>query len=259
VDEDVDLSRIRTEAIPDVVYRVARRNAALTCSRIRPEDDNDPDAGHRFDVLGAGVLYVGSTQRVAFLETLGVHRPRKEISLEAADDDAAFMNQGCVPQDWRDIRSVFELSCRLDQAPPFVDLADVGTRTEVAKILRNDLRVLGIEYLDVPEVTSKNRAVTRMLARALYAAHDDDEVPTFGGIRYASRYDSNEVCWAVFDHVPIEVIRQSPIPIDHQPMVRVAEAFQLRVFCTLTTMRTRGGRRSGSRAPSETPLVNQPA
>jgi len=32
---------------------------------------------------------------------------------------------------------------------------DVGTRTEVAKILRNDLRVLGIEYLDVPEVTSK--------------------------------------------------------------------------------------------------------
>lgn len=229
MDDQVDLSRIRAEPLPDVVYRVARRNAALTYSVIKPEDDIDPAAGHRFDVLGAGVLYVGSTEKVAFFETLGVHRRRTQIELEPADDDHKFMNEGSVPTNWRDIRSVFELSCESAPSLPFVDLADVGTRTEVARILRHDLRALGVEYLDVPEVTSKNRAATRLLARTLYAVRDDDDEPVFGGIRYVSRYHPAEVCWAVFDHVTLRITRQSPIDIDHPAMLDVAQNFQLRV------------------------------
>lgn len=95
----------------------------------------------------------------------------------------------------------------------FVDLADLQTRTALQKLLQDFLRPMGIRYIDVPEVTSANRVATRMLSRALYSTVDDDGRNVYAGIRYVSRYDPQEVCWAIFDHFPVEVVRQSPIEV----------------------------------------------
>lgn len=81
-----DSPQIKAVALPEKVYRVARKHAALRYSQIRPDDDADPKAGHRWDVLGGGVLYAGSTVRVAYIETLGVLRPSSGVVLPAAND-----------------------------------------------------------------------------------------------------------------------------------------------------------------------------
>ncbi|WP_291382605.1 RES family NAD+ phosphorylase [Demequina sp.] len=207
-----DGPHVRTVALPSTVYRVARKHAATRYSRIRPEDDADPKAGHRWDVVGGGVLYAGSTSRIAFVETLGVLRPAPGVVLPDADDDAQFMLPGSVPADWRDSRAIFELSAgHRNGLPMFVDLADLQTRTALGAVLQEFLKPMGIGHIDVPEVTSANRVATRMLARAIYSAQDEEGVNVYGGIRYVSRYDPHEICWAIFDHYPVEVVRQSPI------------------------------------------------
>lgn len=89
--------RIKTVVLPETVYRVARKHAAMRYSRIRPEDDVDPKAGHRWDVVGGGILYAGSSPRIAYVETLGVLRPSPGVSLPEADE--GFMLPGAVPAD----------------------------------------------------------------------------------------------------------------------------------------------------------------
>jgi len=205
--------QIRQVALPEVLYRIAVRHRGLAFSEITPEDHANPRAGHRFDVLGAGVLYAATRPRAAYLETLGNLRPSPGVELAPADDDSEFMKPGSIPQQWREDRAMFELSASAESAMTFVDLTDVGTRTWLAGILRDQLKLLDIDYLDVPEVTNKNRYITRMLAGALYTVrseqHEDEFA--FGGLRYASRYDSNEECWAVFDRFPLEIAQQHRI------------------------------------------------
>ena len=93
----------------------------------------------------------------------------------------------------------------------FVDLADLQTRTALRAVLQEFLKPMGIGHIDVPEVTSPNRVATRLLARAIYSAQDEEGLNVYGGIRYVSRYDPQEICWAIFEHYPIDVVRQSPI------------------------------------------------
>ena len=110
VEPGEDGPQIRTVALPETVYRVARKHAATRYSRIRPQEDVNPKAGHRWDVVGGGVLYAGSSPRIAYVETLGVLRPAPGVVLPAADDESQFMLPGSVPADWRESRAIFELS-----------------------------------------------------------------------------------------------------------------------------------------------------
>ena len=112
---------------------------------------------------------------------------------------------------------------------PFVNLIDPQTRAALQELLREFLEPAGIEHIDVPEVTSKNRVQTRLLSRALYSMADDDGRPSFAGICYESRYDSRETCWAVFDHFPVEVIRQSPIGTSDEVLRKAARDLGLTV------------------------------
>lgn len=216
--------------MPPTVYRVARKHAATRYSAIRPADDADPRAGHRWDVLGGGVLYAGSSLRIAYIETLGVLRPAAGVALPAADDDHRFMNAGAVPADWRETRAIFELAPGgRDELPQFVDLADLQTRTALREPLHKFLKPMGIDHIDVPEVTSPNRVATRTLARVIYSAQDDQGDHIYGGIRYVSRYDPQEICWAIFDHYPVEVVRQSPIEVADTVLLGVAQDLGLTV------------------------------
>lgn len=225
-----DGPQIKTVALPSTVYRVARKHAAMRYSRIRSDDDADPKAGHRWDVVGGGVLYAGSTARVAYVETLGVLRPAPGVVLPQADDQDRFMLPGSVPADWREARALFELSSNSDDSPHgFVDLADLQTRTALSELLQEFSRPLGVEHIDVPEVTSKNRVMTRMLARAIYSAKTENGLPRYDGIRYVSRYDPQELCWAIFDHTSIDVVRQTPIEAADPILIAVAQDLGLTV------------------------------
>jgi len=223
-------SQVHVVELPEVLYRIAVRHKGLGYSEITPEDDANPRAGHRFDVLGAGVLYAATNPRAAYLETLGNLRTSPGITLEPADDENGFMDPNSVPQQWREDRAMFELSASAESKMTFVDLTDVTTRTWLAGVLREQLAKLEIEYLDVPEVTNKNRAVTRLLARALYSIRSDEDEFAFGGLRYTSRYDSKEECWAIFERYPLEIAQQHRIESYDELYQRVAKELGLKPF-----------------------------
>lgn len=220
----------RTVPLPATVYRVARKGMGVAYSRISPEDDANSKAGHRFDVIGGGVLYVASEPRTTYLETLGSLRPSKGIVLDKGSDDAEFLQPGQVPAQWREDRSLFTLCPDRDVEQVFVDLADLETRTWLAELLREQLAPLGVKYLDVPEVTNTDRSVTRFLAKTLYSVTDHDGNPRFGGIRYASRYDARVDCWAVFDRFPVTIESTTRIDLADQTFVTAAKELGLTVF-----------------------------
>ncbi len=65
------------------LYRVGRSDRPLALSRITVEDAAQPRAGNRFDVLGGGVLYLSTTARGCYAETLARLRPTATITPSA--------------------------------------------------------------------------------------------------------------------------------------------------------------------------------
>ncbi len=216
----------RVVQLPNTVHRVARKGAGDRYATITPADDSDPRAGNRFDVLGGGVLYVASEPITCYFETLAPLRPAPGITLKAAKDDAAFLAPGNVPAQWREDRLLYSLSPVMRPPLPFVDLSDVETRTWLYRLLESELAPLGVDHLDVPEVTHPDRVLSRRLARLLYSVTDDDGMPVFGGIRYSSRYNQGEA-WAVFDRCAVEITDQQRIDKRDNEVSAVARAFGL--------------------------------
>lgn len=220
----------RVVALPEIVYRVARKGMGDAYARITPEDDRNPKAGGRFDVLGGGVLYVASQPRTCYLETLAYLRPSPGIDLKAGHDDSAFLAPGQVPAQWREDRTLYTLGPREESHLVFVDLADVETRTWLYRLLADELAVFGVSHLDVPEVMHPNRAVSRALARLLYSITDEDGAPMFGGIRYASKYEGTAECWAIFERYPVAVGGQARIDREDPTFAEAAKSLGLTPF-----------------------------
>lgn len=84
---------------PSPLWRVARRRTSLAYSRIAAEDAMR-NAGNRFDVPGAGVLYAAETPEACFVETLARFRPSLRMLADVAMDED-YMNAGAIPSAWR--------------------------------------------------------------------------------------------------------------------------------------------------------------
>lgn len=111
-----------------------------------------------------------------------------------------------------------ELLDHLDKHPQVraaLDASGLGTPSDPVRL------DAGIIRLGEPV----GRPVTQAVSRAVY-----EWVPGVDGIGYRSRLDSSERCWAIYDHVPVNV---TVLPLDlanpeHSDTVRsVARRFAI--------------------------------
>ena len=217
------------------MWRVARRprngeDEQLVFSYIHPEDAV-LNAGNRFDVPGAGVLYASTTIESCFAETLAWFRPSQRI-LKQVRLEPGYMNAGAVPAAWRDDRILLELRTDPDGLP-FVSIDDGGTldRLGEEESLVRELAAWGVTSdLDRSAIYSQDRRITRMLARWVYSQTDDTGHGLYAGLHYRSRLDKNWECWAIFDsRITIGVCDRVAITADDADLKRIASRWKLTI------------------------------
>ena len=208
------------------LFRVARSDRPLAESKISVEDAAQRRAGNRFDVLGGGVLYLGSTALGCYLETLARLRPTAAMRTLLAEEDPEFMVCGSVPRDWRTRR--LQLTVTVPGSLPFLDVEDPRTHEYLTAAMAPPLAALGVPQLDVSDVRGRDRIVTRAIASWAYAARDVDG-PLYSGIRYLSRHGEHE-CWAVFDGTPLTETARTTIELTTPGFAAAIDTFGLRAF-----------------------------
>lgn len=115
-----------------------------------------------------------------------------------------------IAADWRDRRCRVQVAVDLE-APPFLDVDDAGTLGLLDDELRPQLDAWGVEQLDTSVIRARDRRVTRLIADWAWE-HRSREVPAgFAGIRYVSRLDSSQECWAVFSDIEVREMSRTPI------------------------------------------------
>lgn len=210
------------------LFRVARADAPLRPSVIDP-DAASTNAGNRFDVVGAGVLYLASEPTGGFAETLAQFRlPAKIRAVLAKDEEwgSKFVVCGGLPADWRARRLLVEVAT--PASLPFVDLEHPDTLEFFTAELADLVASFGIAQLDVSDVRSGNRRLTRAIAKYAFDAEDQDG-PLYSGVRFMSRLGDYE-CWALFYGTPVTVVAEHTIAVDNSALSEVAATFGLRVF-----------------------------
>lgn len=193
-----------------------------------PEDD--PGAGNRFDSLlgNYGVLYCATALSGCYTEVLARFRPSPRLRSVVADewDERGWMRIGSLPASWRERTRVVRLAVDAS-SPPFLDVENADTRAYLERKLGPGLAYLGVDHLDVPVIRREDRRVTRMISQWAWGATDDDGVPMFSGIRYLSKLDTDEECWAIFDDVGLRTLSERPVDPDHPELRRVLDRYGL--------------------------------
>ncbi len=213
---------------PRTLYRVGRASDPLRASTIKPEDAA-LSAGNRFDVPGGGVLYLASSPDACYGETLARYRTSPAMSrLLKDDDEPGFMQPRTVPQDWRLQRRFVDVA--VDPGARFIDIDRAESMEWLRTQIQPFLTAIGKEDLDLADLKSKDRQVTRVIAAAVWNASNDEGELLFDGIRYQSRVDAKWSCWAVFDGTDVSISRQKAIELTDPDLQRIARLWDLRVF-----------------------------
>lgn len=211
------------------VYRIGRTNDPMRFSTIRPEDAALKRAGNRYDVPGAGVLYVGDSRAACFGETIARFRPAPAM-IELLGDEpegGPFMPLGSIPQDWRLQRSMVELE--LDPDARFVDVDAPETLGWLTNELTAALSALGYEEpLDLSDIHNRDRQLSRLIASHVFTTQNSDGDFTYDGIQYRSRVGADWLCWAVFMDTGYREISRTPINESDEDLVAVAQKWDLR-------------------------------
>ncbi len=180
------------------------------------------------------VRYWATNKRGAFLEVLARFRTHDETqarlrSIKSVNEKAEpALTPGEVPRKF--LRELKEVSGRIkDPKHEFIDVAAAETLAALGKnadiraaLKRSGLGGLG-QIPDLDEGTirlagPRGRLITQAVSRVIF-----DET-TASGIRYTSRLDAAEPCWAIFDWV--EVKFSNPALINpHDAELRSATAF----------------------------------
>ncbi len=217
-----------TATPPDVIHRVARRRGLRSFSTISPHDAALQTAGNRFDVVGGGVLYAGTTPEACYAETLARLRPTPKIR-DLIKDEEGFMVTGGVPQDWRLQRTLGDL--HLEDPLPFLDVEDPSTHEHLSEVLASELVALGYDDpLDLSDICNRDRRLSRAIALYAFTAAEADGRPKYSGVRYISRIATDWECWAIFEGTEIEVLGQRTIELSDPDLQKVADLWGLRLF-----------------------------
>lgn len=182
------------------------------------------------------VLYFATSKRGSFLEVLGWFRrhPRTEEMLAAVDgvDEEsepilyyrippallAHLRQvrafadGCSFVDVADPRTLTTLD-RASRVRIALDASALGSHEQPAELDQSTIRLSG----------TVGRAITQAASRHVFEETDAC------GIRYTSRFDVAEECWAVYDVAPMLFWDEEPIAFDDPDLVAAAAALAVRL------------------------------
>lgn len=212
--------------IPKEVYRLGRRDHLLTFSHIAPEDAALRGAGNRFDVLGAGVLYLASTRIACFAETLCCLRPTPRMFDLLKDGDGSHMTVGSVPANWRLQRTVGTIG--VANALDFLDLVAPETQAFLSKELSSELIRYGSDKnLDISTVCNDDRRISRAIANWAYTARTEVGEPLYGGIRYVSKVEPGWECWAMFAGPNLTIDQEESIEVTDPDLREMARIWDL--------------------------------
>jgi len=182
------------------------------------------------------VRYLATTRRGALLEILAGFRPSpplerslsEVVGVEGRDD---LEPPGLVPAGFLTRLRVARIGPRL-AGTWFVDIAAVESQTVIgthpavaAALTRSGLgtpaRPAQLDAGTVAIGGPGGRRITQLIAHVVYSETDA------GGVRYASRVDINEECWAVFDTVEVWASNPEPLPTGDPELTRACTALGL--------------------------------
>ncbi|MDP8931879.1 MAG: RES family NAD+ phosphorylase [Actinomycetota bacterium] len=197
-----------------MVWRVGRRPDPLKVRKPRPLPPEETRVGNRFDSISGrfSCLYLASDSCGCFMETLGRLRPKEHLAdlVREEWEQRGWMNVGSVPADWRERRCRVQVAIDLD-APPFLDVDDAATLWTLDVLLRPQLDTWQVDELDTSVIRGQDRRVTRAIADWAWEFRSPEFPIGFAGIRYISRLDSKQECWAVFDDIEVREIGRTAI------------------------------------------------
>ena len=200
---------------------------------LKPEELNDPFAGHRFDSpLGNyGVLYFATRLEGCFGETLARFRPDVELVAVIRPDwrSLNFMAPGNIPADWRHRRLAVRATPADGSEAVFLDVESSATRAVLREELAPALVALGVDDLDVPTIRGGDRRVTRIVSFWAWSQRQDDGRPRYSGIRYVSRLSSDWECWAIFDRVSTRELERRQVTHEMAELKAVVDLWGLTV------------------------------
>lgn len=210
---------------PAQMVRVERLDPPLYFSGITAEIAARDNAGGRFNIPGATVLYCATTAEAALAETAGALRPTASLlqKMAAAGASADELRPPPLDEGWRAQRMLRTL--RLIDPLSFLDIEDPRSHAYLTEQAADVLLPLGVDLLDVPTVRGHSRLLTRALAGWIYRQKDDAGEPLYGGIRYMSRHASDYECWVLFDGSTVELIDEQPITIGNPDLVAMCRRF----------------------------------
>lgn len=130
-----------------------------------------------------------------------------------------------VPREWREKNLLVPAQIELAEVATgwLADIDDLVLRRELERRLAGDLVALGLSHLDVSDLRSKNRSITKKVSRLL---HDQGAA----GIAYRSNID-DQPCAALFEGRAWLVPAGSPQPLDGPvpDLERVCREFGLEI------------------------------
>lgn len=200
---------------------------------------DDPSALRDPDDDGYGVLYVGETPEAAFIEMCGPLRPqlsalvaaRASLLLDVRERESLQSDyaEPVLGPDWYSEKVLGKAELRLHF--PLFDLSKTSDIHLVRDELAELFMFMGLQDLDLSDLTSLNRRLTKAISRWAWARRDDDGIPSYSGIRYVSRYGADSTCAAIFEArftVPGGV-HTEPITPSTPAFITAAESLRLTI------------------------------
>jgi len=213
----VHVRTARTVTAPAGLWRVGRAADPYSTKAPTPIGEDDVRGGNRFDSADGNfsVRYFATLPEACFGETLATMRPSLAMQALVADEwrEKGFMMTGNVPADWRHKRLL--VTARLDGVFFDVEAAHSRLALEHQSSLAKILAGYGVTHLDVPAIRGADRRVTRHIAQWVHDQLNADDTPTYAGIRYLSRLNTDWECWAVFDRTAITEVDRITITARH--------------------------------------------
>ena len=227
---------VATASVPTSgVWRVARADNPLWAPTPKASALRSKAAGNRYDVPGLMTLYFSTTLVGCYTEVLAGMRPSPQLAelVEAEWQALNHLAPGQLSASWRHRRS--EVRVKISPQYSFLDVERTATLDLLDVELRPALAAIGYKQLDFGLLHGPDRRVTQLIARwaseALADPDDEEAGYRFAGIRYASRLDQNEMCWAVWaDGLDLEEIERRAVERESVDLANVSQRFKLRTF-----------------------------